>query len=61
MPYLSAEKRNCRGRSYTIELVFNSGPGAHESWRRDLGALGPLLNTNSIVHLHMVATWTRGQ
>ena len=33
----------------TIGILLNSGPGAPESWRRDLRAPGPLFNTNSIV------------
>ena len=35
--------------SNTIELVFNNGPGAGKSLGQDSRALGPLLNTNSIV------------
>ena len=32
-----------------LDLVLNSGPGARESWRRDLRAPGPLFNTTPIV------------
>ena len=40
----------CIDSGTTIELVFNSGPGARRSLGQDSRAPGPLVNTKPIVH-----------